>query len=192
VLHTRTASSTCSPGSANNNASQPLFTAATGPQAAWTQPNSSSASFRDPTPAPSTPGYLNRSSFDSNTLPNPVQQPDFARHQTAILSGSDHSFDISTLSYPPSPAHANAGMDSITSDAILAARTVAGLSEAAAAANDHNVDDSMDDTMDGFSSRRGHTHKRNEEPPRDDQGKMICRFQNSCQGLSFDRKCEWR
>jgi hypothetical protein len=45
---------------------------------------------------------------------------------------------------------------------------------------------------DGFSPRRGHTHKRPEEPPKNDVGKMICRFQGTCAGLIFDRKCEWR
>jgi hypothetical protein len=45
---------------------------------------------------------------------------------------------------------------------------------------------------DGFSPRRGHTHKRPEDPPKNDLGKMICRFQATCAGLTFDRKCEWR
>ena len=44
----------------------------------------------------------------------------------------------------------------------------------------------------GFSPRRGHTHKRPEEPPKNEQGKMICKFQGTCTGLTFDRKCEWR
>jgi hypothetical protein len=44
-----------------------------------------------------------------------------------------------------------------------------------------------------FSPRRGHTHKRNEEPPKNDQGKMVCKFQKTqCPQAIFDRKCEWR
>jgi hypothetical protein len=43
-----------------------------------------------------------------------------------------------------------------------------------------------------FSLRRGHTHKRAEDPPKNEQGKMMCKFQTTCSGVTFDRKCEWR
>jgi hypothetical protein len=186
--HTRTPS-VCSP------ASQPLFAAAGVSWNSHQQP-----AYGDPG-TPSTPSYLghSRSSFDAG-IPN-IQHPEsFARHQhqqnVFSVSGSEHSYDLSSLSYPPSPATHNVQrhshrMDSINADTVLTARTVEDLSNAAAAANEHPIDDSMDDTLDGFSSRRGHTHKRNEEPPRDDSGKMICRFQNSCGGITFERKCEW-
>jgi len=51
---------------------------------------------------------------------------------------------------------------------------------------------SSPDGHEEFSPRRGFTHKRNEDPPRNDAGKMICRFQNTCGGLIFERRCEWR
>jgi hypothetical protein len=47
------------------------------------------------------------------------------------------------------------------------------------------------DAPDTPSSRRGNTHKRAEEPPRDPNGKILCRF-SSCAGLVFERRCEWR
>jgi hypothetical protein len=51
---------------------------------------------------------------------------------------------------------------------------------------------SSPDVHEEFSPRRGFTHKRSEDPPRNDAGKMICRFQNTCGGLIFERRCEWR
>ena len=39
--------------------------------------------------------------------------------------------------------------------------------------------------------RRSHTYKRAEEPPRDHEGKMICKH-TDCANITFDRKCEWR
>jgi len=44
----------------------------------------------------------------------------------------------------------------------------------------------------GFSPRRGFTHKRAEDPPRNGEGKMVCKFTNTCGGLIFERRCEWR
>ncbi|KAH6642134.1 hypothetical protein C7974DRAFT_460388 [Boeremia exigua] len=38
--------------------------------------------------------------------------------------------------------------------------------------------------------RKNHSYKRAEEPPRNDDAKMICKHQE-CSGLTFDRKCEW-
>lgn len=43
-----------------------------------------------------------------------------------------------------------------------------------------------------FSPRRGFTHKRHEEPPRNQHGKMMCKFTSTCPNLLFDRRCEWR
>jgi hypothetical protein len=57
---------------------------------------------------------------------------------------------------------------------------------------DMTEDMSSPDHQEPFSPRRGYTHKRNEDPPRNNQGKMICKFQSTCSGLVFDRRCEWR
>ena len=57
---------------------------------------------------------------------------------------------------------------------------------------DMSEDPSSPDGIEPFSPRRGFTHKRNEDPPRNDGGKMICRFQTTCAGITFDRRCEWR
>jgi hypothetical protein len=51
---------------------------------------------------------------------------------------------------------------------------------------------SSPDGPEHFSPRRGFTHKRSEDPPKNEAGKMICRFQNTCGGLIFERRCEWR
>jgi hypothetical protein len=53
-------------------------------------------------------------------------------------------------------------------------------------------DMSSPDAQEPFSPRRGYTHKRNEDPPRNALGKMICKFQATCSNLTFDRRCEWR
>jgi hypothetical protein len=42
-----------------------------------------------------------------------------------------------------------------------------------------------------LSPRRGHAFKRAEDPPRNTQNKMICKF-TECANLTFERKCEWR
>jgi hypothetical protein len=47
------------------------------------------------------------------------------------------------------------------------------------------------DKNEPFSPRRGFTYKRAEEPPKNGNDKYICKFQNTCAGLTFDRKCEW-
>jgi hypothetical protein len=51
--------------------------------------------------------------------------------------------------------------------------------------------DSSQDGDDDASLRKNHSYKRAEEPPRNQDGKMMCKHQE-CQGLFFDRKCEWR
>lgn len=51
-------------------------------------------------------------------------------------------------------------------------------------------DISSQDEHDG-SLRKNHSYKRAEEPPRNQEAKMICKHQE-CTGLTFDRKCEWR
>lgn len=58
----------------------------------------------------------------------------------------------------------------------------------------HQVLDDLSagDHTEGFSPRRGFTHKRLEDPPRNPQGKFLCKFQNTCANLTFDRRCEWR
>jgi hypothetical protein len=61
----------------------------------------------------------------------------------------------------------------------------------------HHHDDMGGDDMSSpenqepFSPRRGYTHKRNEDPPRNAQGKMICKFPSTCPNITFDRRCEW-
>ncbi|CAN9229855.1 unnamed protein product [Alternaria alternata] len=52
-----------------------------------------------------------------------------------------------------------------------------------------SVDSSQDGDDDG-SLRKNHSYKRAEEPPRNEDGKMVCKYQE-CRGTSFDRKCEW-
>jgi hypothetical protein len=47
------------------------------------------------------------------------------------------------------------------------------------------------DSNDDGSLRKNHSYKRAEEPPRNQDGKMACKYQE-CHGLVFDRKCEWR
>lgn len=52
-------------------------------------------------------------------------------------------------------------------------------------------DSSSQSGEDDNSLRRlNHSYKRAEEPSRNSDNKMVCRFQE-CTGLAFDRKCEW-
>ncbi|KAF2646063.1 hypothetical protein P280DRAFT_387335 [Massarina eburnea CBS 473.64] len=46
------------------------------------------------------------------------------------------------------------------------------------------------DGDDAGSPRRNHVYKRSEEPPRNHEGKMVCKH-SECTSLTFDRKCEW-
>lgn len=48
-----------------------------------------------------------------------------------------------------------------------------------------------DDLGHGFSPRRGYTFKRDGEPPRNADNKMVCTVDDACRNLTFDRKCEW-
>ncbi|KAF1830082.1 hypothetical protein BDW02DRAFT_508425 [Decorospora gaudefroyi] len=50
--------------------------------------------------------------------------------------------------------------------------------------------DSSQDGDDHGSLRKNHSYKRAEEAPRNQDGKMVCKYQE-CRGLYFDRKCEW-
>jgi hypothetical protein len=56
----------------------------------------------------------------------------------------------------------------------------------------HMSVDSQGEDFEPFSPKRGYTHKRNEEPPKNDDGKMVCKYQKTqCPQAVFDRKCEW-
>merc|ERR1712032_10414 len=51
-------------------------------------------------------------------------------------------------------------------------------------------DRSSQDGDDPDSPRKNHAFKRAEEPPRNSENKMICKYKE-CASLTFDRKCEW-
>ncbi|KAF1924212.1 uncharacterized protein M421DRAFT_73168 [Didymella exigua CBS 183.55] len=53
----------------------------------------------------------------------------------------------------------------------------------------YSEDISSQDEHDG-SLRKNHSYKRAEEPPRNNEAKMICK-RSECSGITFDRKCEW-
>ncbi|KAH7384105.1 hypothetical protein DE146DRAFT_759903 [Phaeosphaeria sp. MPI-PUGE-AT-0046c] len=76
----------------------------------------------------------------------------------------------------------------------LLSPTTAQRSNADASPRNHSRRISEDLTSqdgDDDGSLRGKlNHKRAEEPPRNQQGKMIC-INSECAGLLFDRKCEW-
>jgi hypothetical protein len=59
---------------------------------------------------------------------------------------------------------------------------------------DHGEEDAADssgDHSDDESRQKNHSYKRAEEPPRNKDGKMVCKYQ-ICRGTFFDQKCEWR
>jgi hypothetical protein len=59
---------------------------------------------------------------------------------------------------------------------------------------DHGEEDAADSSgnhSDDESRQKNHSYKRAEEPPRNEDGKMVCKYQE-CRGTSFDRRCEWR
>jgi hypothetical protein len=91
--------------------------------------------------------------------------------------------------YSPFP-HALPSADEMNENALAEQATAVLQGQADLAQSE--VDDSLDADLDPFTPRRGHAHKRAEEPPRNDEGKFICRFQNTCGGQTFERKCEWR
>lgn len=55
----------------------------------------------------------------------------------------------------------------------------------------HISEDSSQDGDDDGSMRKNHSYKRVEDPPRNRENKMVCRY-HECADLVFDRKCEWR
>ncbi|KAF2190211.1 hypothetical protein K469DRAFT_682341 [Zopfia rhizophila CBS 207.26] len=55
---------------------------------------------------------------------------------------------------------------------------------------DASEDRSSADGDNALSSRRNHAYKRSEEPPRNREGKMICKHKE-CANITFERKCEW-
>ena len=66
--------------------------------------------------------------------------------------------------------------------------------EAASSPASHHTSLSTETPQNGDddgSLRKKHSSKRAEEPPRNEDGKMVCKYQK-CSNLSFDRKCEWR
>jgi hypothetical protein len=120
--------------------------------------------------------------------PNPLQ-PDLgdleeASHKNSNMpdmSPQDHSDLVSTAT-AAFQHHSGHGTD------------LASVLRAASAA-DPSVDQMAQDEPtenEGFAPRRGFTLKRTEEPPRDENNKMICAHRGSCSSLVFDRKCEWR
>ncbi|KAF2703475.1 hypothetical protein K504DRAFT_443825 [Pleomassaria siparia CBS 279.74] len=54
----------------------------------------------------------------------------------------------------------------------------------------HPSDMSSEDGDEAGSPRRNHAYKRSEDPPRNHDGKMICKHKE-CGNITFDRKCEW-
>lgn len=50
---------------------------------------------------------------------------------------------------------------------------------------------SLDGDDEEFSARRTIQYRRTGEPPRNDNGKMCCDHKG-CNGITFERKCEWR
>jgi hypothetical protein len=93
----------------------------------------------------------------------------------------------------PSPSDMNAA-----NALVAAAEATAVLAEKELSASLHHdtdatMDAALDDEgLDTFTPRRGHTVKREDEPIKNVEGKMTCRFTSTCGGLTFDRRCEWR
>jgi len=58
-------------------------------------------------------------------------------------------------------------------------------------ANSEARSTSLEAIESSLSPRRGHAYKRAEDPPRNAQNKMVCKFKE-CANLTFERKCEWR
>lgn len=80
-----------------------------------------------------------------------------------------------------------------TAAAALTGHTTTGLRASQprqSSVEENGLDDEGD--FEPFSPRRGHTHKRAEEPPKNEAGKMTCKFGNTCPNVVFERRCEWR
>lgn len=55
----------------------------------------------------------------------------------------------------------------------------------------HSEDSSSQSGDDLGEARKNYTFKRAEEPLKNPEGKMVCKYQE-CASLTFERKCEWR
>ena len=51
--------------------------------------------------------------------------------------------------------------------------------------------DSSQDSDDDGQLRKNYNYKRTEEPPHNEDGKMVCKYEE-CRDTFFGRKCEWR
>jgi len=107
--------------------------------------------------------------FNLSAYPNP-------RYQSTIMSDGSNELD------GPTTAQMHPMLDPNLPDAQPTVPT--GASE--------DPESPVDVDNSGFSPRRGFTHKRAEDPPRNGEGKMVCKFTGTCGGLIFERRCEWR
>ncbi|UPX14821.1 uncharacterized protein EKO05_0005292 [Ascochyta rabiei] len=162
-------------------------TAGTGDEA-FAPPHSDFAAWNYISPSSGPPRNSNSSTnFDlfnmGNTLP-PVNVPsiqlpqDYNKHQRSHSMNSNPDL--------PTPVSMS-GPHSALPSPIREQRTT--MSSPHAHARQLSEEVSSQDEHDG-SLRKNNAYKRAEEPPRNQEAKMVCKHQE-CSGLTFDRKCEW-
>lgn len=149
---------------------------------------------------PATNNYLNPT-YDSRVTGYPTQpQQYFSSQPQAILNSQNTSF---LGAYPhsrfrPSTIMSDHGSNDLDVPATAQMHpvldpTIAGAEPTSIPRGASEEPESPEEVNEsGFSPRRGFTHKRSEDPPRNTEGKMVCKFTTTCGGLIFERRCEWR
>lgn len=128
-------------------------------------------------------------SFDYYTTPQYNMASETARHTIQIPSKHERKISISSLTDMPTPV-------SIAAPRSPQITPTAGERHGLITSphsESHSRRSSVDSSQYGEDERslqKNHSYKRTEEPPRNLDGKMACKYQE-CRGLAFDRKCEW-
>jgi hypothetical protein len=150
---------------------------------------------------PSAQDYSSVPAFDDIPTYTPAApQPDLAVSPSVASSGGHFHQGgyYTTLPYMPNPEMSDPMVEEeLAAAAVLKAHNSANSVELTQQPHQNSSvtadgDDIGQENIEPFAPRRGYTHKRAEEPPKNEQGKMTCKFQTTCAGVTFDRKCEWR
>lgn len=156
---------------------------------------------------PATTNYLNPSYDDPRvtglnhqiTQPQPYLFSSASRPQAILPSqNTQHLVAYPHSRFQPSPIMSDRGSNDLDGPATAQMHpvldpTIAGAEPTSIPRGASEEVESPENVNEsGFSPRRGFTHKRAEDPPRNTEGKMVCKFTNTCGGLIFERRCEWR
>ncbi|KAI4674722.1 uncharacterized protein J4E84_010463 [Alternaria hordeiaustralica] len=121
--------------------------------------------------------------------PRPNIMTELSPNPTSMQVPHEHKRNISISSLTDMPTPVSMSARSPMTSPTAGERQIIVTSPPRSHSRGLSVDSSQDGDDDG-SLRKNHSYKRAEEPPRNEDGKMVCKYQE-CRGTSFDRKCEW-